>query len=454
MQVEEWSRQYAPLLTAPVPPNVSEHLARLAVDTIAIGYHARAHRIGATEFDAAFGGDGPCSIWGGRTGSPEGAAFLNGTAAEALDFQEVLIDGRNNGHAAVVIVPSILAVAQAQGCDGDRVCRSLWIAFAANISLARTLGRGHREGQVGFRTTSLTAPVAAALGLGYLLSDTPAVAAQSVAICAASLPAGLLAAMSPDAGDFSVDKDLSVGFSARHSVSCALLAQAGATGPSTALAGSRSWLVSYGFETAEPSHLTADPLTTDIGAFALKLFPANFGCQCAIQMAISMSHNLAITDVAKVELRVKTSSATSLATRNLTTHVAARFSLVYAVASAFVRGRSVLSDFDATAFQDSMVHEFMERIDLIADPSLEERHRSEGVFPAAMKVTMRDGAVHEAALSTPDEGLDKPALDLIFQAKIRDLCPPEVAEALKHFSTPSPEDFDALFGMPVSITDT
>ncbi|MDP0995074.1 MmgE/PrpD family protein, partial [Klebsiella pneumoniae] len=99
------------------------------------------------------------------------AALLNGTAAEALDFQEVLINPRNNGHAAVVIIPAILALAEHHGVVGERLLRALWIAFAANISLAEALGRGHRSAQAGFRTTSLIAPVAAALGCSALLDD-------------------------------------------------------------------------------------------------------------------------------------------------------------------------------------------------------------------------------------------------------------------------------------------
>lgn len=454
MQVLEWARLYAPLLTAPVPTRVSAHLARLVTDTIAIAYHARAGAVGAAAFDGAYGGAGECAVWAGGSGSAEGAALLNGTAAEALDFQEVLIDGRNNGHAAVVIVPAILALAQERGIGGDRICRSLWIAFAANVALARTLGRGHREGEVGFRTTSLTAPVAAALGLGYLLSDDPAIAAHSVAICAASLPAGLLAAMSPKAADFSVDKDLSVGFSARHAVSCAGLAAAGATGPSTALVGPRSWIASYGFDTVVMDHLATDPLSVDIEAYALKLFPANFGCQCAIQLAIAMHRTLNVADIRSVEVRVKSSSASSLSTRVLTTHVAARFSLVYSVASAFVRGRSVLSDFDEAAFNEQAVHDFMPRVSLVDDPAMERRHRTEGVFPAAIRVTMTDGSVHEAALSMPDEGMDAAARQRVLDEKIDDLCPAPVAEALKGFRDPKPADFDALLRLPLTTIST
>ena len=418
------------MLDAEVPQTVSDHLALIAADTIAIAFGARANGVGATQVDRPEPFAGSVSVWGGEPAPALDAAFFNGTAAEALDFQEVLIEGRNNGHAAVVVVPALLALAEARTAPGERLCRALWIAMAANVILARTLGRGHRAGEVGFRTTSLTAPIAAALGAGFLLSDDPAVAANAAAIAAASLPAGLLAAMSPAAGDFSVDKDLSVGFSARHALHCAILAEAGATGPSNALIGPRSWLASYGFGTADADALASDPLGVDILAYALKFFPANFGCQCAIRLAIEVGRKLDPERVKRVEVRVKTSSAASLSTRDLTTHVAARFSLPYAVASAFLRRRSILADFEGDGFADAAVLAFMDRVSIEADDALETRHRSEGIFPAQMSVTMDDGSVESAALDRPQQGLERAEIGALFAQKVKSLCPPALAGRL------------------------
>lgn len=432
----QFSAQFSPLMQIPVPAHIEHRIARLTADTIAIAAHARENGIGACAVDAPDPmSDGSAEIWGTdhRTNAPI-AALLNGTAAEALDFQEVLIDGRNNGHAAVVIIPALLALSSAGSIAGDRLLRGLWIAFCANIFLARALGRGHRAGMPGFRTTSLTAPIAAALGAGFLLSDDPVIAGHSAAIGAASLPAGLLAAMSPDANSFSVDKDLSVGFSARHAVDCALLAQKGATGPSSALAGPRSWLNSYGFGTQIEDHLSADPLAIDLAAYALKFFPSNFGCQCAIRLAIELSQQVAPGDVETLEVHVKSSSATSLSATDLSTHVSARFSLAYSIASAFVRGRSVLADFDEEALQDPAVRAFMDKITVIADEDYQTIHETEGVFPAKAILHLKDGGNKSAFLKTPQEGMSDGEVDAMFATKLKSLCTPPVAAMLLELS--------------------
>ena len=431
--VTRFARQFAPLIAEEVPAADARQLMRLVADTIAIAAHARHHETGACASDmVAAPAAGPAEIWGTELRTdPSTAAFLNGCAAEALDFQEVFIDGRNNGHAAVVIVPSLVALDSTRGtAPDDRLIRALRIGFAANALLARALGRGHREGRPGFRTTSLTAPLAAALAGGVLLSDDFDVASHALAICACSLPAGLLAAMSPDTGSFSVDKDLSVGFSARHALDCARLAANGATGPASALSGPRSWLYSYGFGTEDEAQLIGDPATVDLDRYALKLFPANYGCQCAIRNALDLADQIPADDVKSIDVDVKTSSATSLSTATITTHVSARFSLKYAVASAFLRKRSVLEDFEADAIADARVLDFMGRISVHSDEAYQQRHVTEGVFPSRMTVTLRDGNRHEVERITPYDGQSDAARDAELARKINSLCDPQTAERL------------------------
>lgn len=446
-----WVARHAGLLDNPLRPDVLRQLARLTADTIAIATYARAHGVGATRYDTAHLGAGDLPVWGDQHGRTIlDAAFLNGSAAEALDFQEVLIEGRNNGHAAVVIVPALLALAAAHGVTGDRLAHGLRIAFAANISLARTLGRAHRAGEMGFRTTSLTAPIAAALGGALMLDNDADVASHAVGIMASSLPAGLLAAMSPLAGDFSVDKDLSVGFSARHAAHAVLLARAGATGPSNALSGPRGWVASYGGESAGSAYLENDPLDADLGAYALKLYPANFGCQCAIQLAIDLAAKTPPENVSALTVRVKSSSASSLSTRDIKTHVAARFSLPYAVASAYIRKRSVLADFEESALHDPAVSDFMAKIELVADDDLEALHQSKGVFPARLELLRHDGELQRVALDRPDEGLTNAEADAILVKKINSLCPSPLSKALHSLieKTENSESFGGFLSIP------
>lgn len=445
VSVTRFAAQFSSLLTRPVPENDARQLMRLVADTIAIATYARRQKTGAcASDDFAAPVHGPAEIWGTeRRTDPSTAAFLNGSAAEALDFQEVFIDGRNNGHAAVVIVPALVALdSLRQGADDDRLLRALRIAFTANAFLARALGRGHRDGQPGFRTTSLTAPIAAALAGGALLSDDPEIASHAAAICACSLPAGLLAAMAPDTGSFSVDKDLSVGFSARHALDCARLAANGATGPKSALSGPRSWLSSYGYGTGDESLLLGDPASVDLDRYALKLFPANYGCQCAIRNALELARDLSPEEVERMEVRVKSSSASSLSASTINTHVSARFSLKYAVASAFVRRRSVLADFEAEALSDRRVLDFMHRIDVQGDEGFQRQHVTEGVFPCSMALTTTDGRRLELSRVTPYDGQSPSERDAELADKIDQLCDTRTSARLSRLLAAGPDFAD------------
>ncbi|KAF1051941.1 MAG: hypothetical protein GAK43_02176 [Stenotrophomonas maltophilia] len=178
----QWVVNHLALLRQPLPEQTRRVIGVLLADTLAIASHARREQVGGTRSNLALVTPQAhgCAVWGGDFRLPPAeAALLNGCAAEALDFQEVLINPRNNGHAAVVIVPALLALAEQRHIAGERLLRALWVAFAANISLAEALGRGHRAGRAGFRTTSVVAPIAAALGAAALISDDPQLALKA-----------------------------------------------------------------------------------------------------------------------------------------------------------------------------------------------------------------------------------------------------------------------------------
>ncbi len=435
-----WVDNHLALLQAPLPETVREALGVLVADTVAIASHARRERIGGTRVDRALvaAQTAGCAVWGAEhRAAPADAAFLNGCAAEALDFQEVLINSRNNGHAAVVIVPALLALAEQRGLDGERLLRALWVAFAANIRLAEALGRGHRTGKPGFRTTSVVAPVAAALGAAALVSDDAELALNSVALCASSLNAGLLAGLSPQVGSYSMDKDLAVGFAARHAVQSLQLAEAGADGPQQPLTGEHGWLASFGFGGEQPQSLLGDPFAADLGSYAIKPYPACFGCQSAIRAALMLAERVPLARIDKVRVEVNQGSASSLSTRSIGSSLAARFSLPYAVSGALVRARSGLVDFEAPALDDPAVHAFMQRVELYASPELSAQQRATGGFPAVVRLFQGEREIDAQACDGPQDGLDAAGRQALFEAKLGALCPSsQVAQLLAFVREP------------------
>lgn len=433
----QWVDNHLALLQQPLPETVREMLGVLVADTLAIASHARRERIGGTRADFALVATQAqgCAVWGADyRAAPADAAFLNGSAAEALDFQEVLINPRNNGHAAVVIVPALLALAEQRGIAGKRLLHALWVAFAANIRLAEALGRGHRSGRAGFRTTSVIAPVAAALGAAALVSDDAELALNSVALCASSLNAGLLAGLSPQVGSYSMDKDLAVGFASRHAVQALQLAEAGADGPRQPLTGEHGWLASFGFGTEQAQSLLGDPLEADLGSYAIKPYPACFGCQSAIRAALMLAERVPLAQVDKIRVEVNQGSASSLSTRSIGSSLAARFSLPYAVSGALVRAHSDLADFEAPALDEPAVHALMQRVELYASPELSARQQATGGFPAVVRLFHGDREIDAQACEGPQDGLDAAGRHALFRAKLGALCPAPLAERLQAFA--------------------
>ena len=399
------------------------HVSALVLDTlaVAIGAQRKGHAVGAQVADTSAAA-GATTIWSTGAKVPaEHAALVNGTEAEVLDFQEVLLDGRNNGHAAVVIVPALLALAEeAGGVSGAALLEAAAAALYANIRILRALGRAHRSGERGIRTTSLGAPVAAALTGARMigLGEEGQLAAMNHA--AAALPIGLLAAMAPSQGAFTQDKDVSVGLSARHAVFSVALAKAGVSAAPASLSGPRGLVATYGLETGRP--LDRIPFAElDLSRYAIKPYPSNYGTQAAIRAALDIARETPAADLERVAVRVKASSARSLGNRDITGPLSARFSLPYAVASTLLRGRCTLEDFEGGALADPALHDLIGRIELQGDDALEAMNAAHGLFPVRMEATLRDGTTRAYAHDDVWDGTDAATRSGILHAKVHAL---------------------------------
>lgn len=402
------------------------HLKRLVLDTLAIALGAAARGPTAAtrliDMMAPRGTppSGSAAVWGMDARAPApAAAFLNATNAEVMDYQEVLIDGRNNGHAAAVMVPALLALAEARGIAGRDVLAALAVGLVVNRCLLRGLGRAHRAGARGIRTTALGAPVATALAGARLIGLDADRARHAMNLAASALPAGLLAAMAPEAGSYSADKDTAVGLSARHAVESVLFAEAGVDAASHAVTGPRGWLDTFGQETARAID-RPNPDFEGVEAYAIKRFAANFGVQSAIVAVLDLRQRLPTDAAERIAVEVKSSSAASLATRAIVNPLAARFSLAYAVARTWLHGAPGLDAFEAPAIGDAAVLALMDRVEILASDAFEEEHHRTGRFPARVVVTQAGRAEAETVMD-PWADLDGTAMDAILADKTRAL---------------------------------
>jgi 2-methylcitrate dehydratase PrpD len=160
-------------------------------------------------------------VGGGYCTSASLAAYVNGTMAHALDYDDVIhIPPLWLGHPSVSILPAVLAVAELKGLSG----KDIILGYSIGIEIYAKVGLlcGDLPYRKGWHNTSYIGALAAAGAAARLLELDEQQTRRSFGI-AASLAGGLRQNFG------TMTKPLHAGMAARNGVDAALLAQAGLT---------------------------------------------------------------------------------------------------------------------------------------------------------------------------------------------------------------------------------
>jgi len=214
------ARWAAGLTAGEVPPDVRRAASNCIQDTLGVALAGSLlPAAGAARALCPAPTDGPCAVLGlGAGHAPAPAAFVNATAAHALDFDDNCYAGFVHGSA--VIVPALLACAQAIGAAGAQAITALVAGAECEYAVGRAT-RGILYGQ-GWWTTGVLGPIGAAVAVARLLG-LDAVRTHHALALAAGMASGTKSCFGSDA------KPLMAGKAAEAGVQAALLAQAGAT---------------------------------------------------------------------------------------------------------------------------------------------------------------------------------------------------------------------------------
>ena len=159
------------------------------------------------------------TLWGtGERVSAELAALVNGTAAPALDFDDV--NWAMNGHPTVPLLPAVFAAAERTGASGADLLRAYVAGFEVEARLGQALGRSHYE--KGWHATATLGVFGAAAAAGILLRLDAGALRRAFGI-AGSRAAGSRANFGTDT------KPLHAGLAARAGFEAAELARLGVT---------------------------------------------------------------------------------------------------------------------------------------------------------------------------------------------------------------------------------
>src|SRR3954453_5480895 len=235
------------LRLAEIPQPVRRAARNALVDTIAVtiaGSQTPVAILARGVTRAAYA-SGLASLLGtDETLNAPGAALANGAAAHALDFDDNCYAGFVHGSA--VILPAVLATAEAEGASGA----DLLTAFVAGCEAEFAVGAAMTASlyEKGWWTTGVLGPVGASIA-----------AARILGLDAQSTPCALGLAVAGTGGAkacFGTDgKPVLCGRAAERGVLAALMARAGITGPWDAFENSRGFASLFNGGTFNPKAL-------------------------------------------------------------------------------------------------------------------------------------------------------------------------------------------------------
>jgi len=393
---------------AELPADVRAHLELLLADLGAVcvaGRPAPASRLAAEYASAAHPGDAATALVDGRRVGVLGAAWANGVLANVLDMD----DGHRltKGHPGAVIIPAVLAAAQAADATLDDVLAATAVgyevAIRAGVALHARDDSYHASGAWG----ALGAAAAAARLFGLDAEATR----HALGLAEYHAP---IAPIMRSCADPAMTKD-ACAWGAWLGVSSALMAQGD-------------------FTSVAAQFLDSD--LSDLGdrwalqELYVKAYPCCRWTQGAIRAALSLIGDDGPPAAAVETVTIRTfAAADGLAKVQPTTTEEAQYNLVWPVATVLARGRfgveEVLGPFD-----DPLVAEIAARTTVVVDDELT------AAFPArrfaAIEVVRRDGSV---AATEPVEALGEPGdpgWDAVVREKVAalvgpgDLAPPPV----------------------------
>lgn len=194
-------------------------------------------------------------VWGTETKvSRTQAALINGTAAHALDFDDV--SAAMEGHPSAPLVPALLAVAQGTEITGRELLEAFIVGFESEALIGRLMSPSHYAR--GFHTTATVGTFGAAVSSGRVLGLTDSQQQHALGI-AGSQASGLKSMFG------TMTKPLQVGYAAESGVRAALLARRGVTANTDVLGAEQGFRDTQSAESGIPeAWKNHKPAVTDV----------------------------------------------------------------------------------------------------------------------------------------------------------------------------------------------
>ena len=372
-----------------IPLPVRDCARRFVIDTVGVAIAGSSTRVAQLAHRFADGaGDERFSAKAfGAAGrfAANTAAFVNGVAAHALDFDDYCYAGFVLGSA--VIVPAAFAVAQ----DLDASGASLVTALIAGAECEYAVGAASRNVlyDKGWWTTGVLGPIGACAAAAHLLGLDADQTASALGLAVAG-SGGMKSCFGSDG------KALMAGRAAESGVVCALLAAQGARGPHDAIENPNGFisLVTGGeFDFTVLERLGSKWFLLEPG-IDVKRIPVCLSSHAAVDVVMELvaKHAIESGDIEGIVCDVPPIVCKNLAYDRPHTVQQAQFSMQYAIATSLHFGEFGLRHLDLALIQSDLLLSLMSRISMHTGPMWSEHGlRTAAPEGASVTIYLQDG---------------------------------------------------------------
>ncbi|MFC2035156.1 MmgE/PrpD family protein [Chloroflexota bacterium] len=302
-------------------------------------------------------------IGAGFKTSIDQAAWINGTKAHALDYDDYFTpDYSTPYHPTAVILPAVLAVGEKLHLSGEDVLLSYITGFEVEARIALACGKQHYD--LGWHTTSTLGSIGAAAAVSKILKLDEEEIRIALGI-ACSLSGGLRKNFG------TMTKPLHAGNAAKNGVIAALLAQQGFTADKNILDSPLSFCETLGGKTDREVVHTNREFQEEFyivsPGIALKPYPSCAYSHWAIDAALDLIRGTLITpdDIISVECQTSSALPHVLIYSNPQTALEGKFSLEFCTAIALIDSEVSLQQFTTDKVKFPAVLELMKKITFV-----------------------------------------------------------------------------------------
>jgi 2-methylcitrate dehydratase PrpD len=410
--------------TAVVPASAREAAHVAIVDCIGCIIAGSATETVQTLAQALGGAEGGVSVFGMARRAPmREAALINGTAAHALDFDD--ISWSMYGHPTVVILPPLLALAEAE----NRSYAEVLDAYAIGVEVSAKLGRWANPALYlrGWHATSALGILGAAAGAARLMK-LPASGISTAIGIAASQASGIRENFG------TMVKPFHAGRAAESALLSAMLARSGFTASEKVLDGRFGYFRVLNTEKTptvrEVRDVLGEPWELLSPGIVLKRYASCGATHCALDALLDLKQEIRFTGSQIAEIRC---GAEPLALKVLqypapVNSLQAKFSMQFCLAVAASEGSPKLEHFSDAWATNPIIVDLMRRTSVIDRPDL-GKDRNDAV-PAEVEIVLKDGRTHRKSVSFPSGDPRNPMTEADRKAKFMDCVVGTLPDAL------------------------